>query len=146
MFFFVFGQYRHRGSPDNESELLQGHAACLVCARAPVRVVHTQSTCHFCYIPLFPLAPKLSVVCPICNLEVLLDSHVLQSTLRNRASNRKESTPMAVATMVGIIRDEPKPSSAMEVTEGECSPVHVLGDSEMQATDALVRSSDPTIV
>jgi uncharacterized Zn finger protein (UPF0148 family) len=146
MFFFIFGQYMRRGSPSNESELLQGHAACVMCGSAPVRVVDTQSTCHFCYIPLFPLASRLSVVCPICNIEVKLDSHVLQSTLRNRASNKKEQAPMAVATMVGIIRNEPKPSSALEATEGQASPVLGLGESEMQETEHLVRSSDPSIV
>ena len=116
---FVFGSYTRRGLAQHQNELLQGKEGCLRCGRRVLCVVETRRTCHWCFIPLFPLSIMRKVVCTGCNLSVDLPYHILQASASPQSAAR---IPIPVAKRIVMDREaEPLSAQVLEVTAMENS-------------------------
>jgi hypothetical protein len=122
---------------------LQGHTECLRCASRAIQVVESRKTCHFCFIPLFPMNSVHSVVCTNCHLPVVLQYHCEQSA--SRQCQRQQVTGIPVAK---LIVDEP--AFVVEMTENSESSTVECGKAEackdLPKNAPLVEVTSATIV
>lgn len=96
MVFFVFGTYRSQRRAPNQTELLGNHSHCLNgSCLSYVDVIEVSRTCHFCFLPLFPLGSHHVVKCPRCRYQCDLDVHTCQSRAKHR-----QAPPTATAVLV----------------------------------------------
>jgi len=118
--FFVFGTYKNKKRcPDSVfgeyNQCIRNNCDSRLAA------IEVGRTCHFCFIPLFPLSKQIKVICPVCHYTSDLNMH-LQSAPQKR--------PLVVQGFLAVAeegggdyRDELPQAKPVEMTVSEQSPV-----------------------
>jgi hypothetical protein len=128
MVLFIYGCTRTRGLAAQQSALLQGYDACVICRSSPVAVVEAKTMCHWCFVPLFVTRLQYTVVCPTCRQQSGLPDHI--AAAKSQVPSLSQTFGVPVARMVMVPMDRSAKSST--------DPDHISAQSSASSHSHLI--------